>query len=68
MTLGPLLSRVVYICVPVSFNRLWSSLHQKQNLDPNVPSNFMPISKLPFHSKVLEKVLQYINNCNSILI
>ena len=36
---------------------LCSLLSKKHNLDPSVLSNFRPISKLPFLSKVLEKVV-----------
>ena len=31
--------------------------HTKENLDSSVLSNFGPISKLPFLSKILEKVV-----------
>lgn len=43
---------------------VWPSKHavvqpllKKSNLNPSVPKNFWPISKLPFLAKVLEKVL-----------
>ena len=32
-------------------------LLKKPNLDPDSPSNFRPISKLPFLSKILEKAV-----------
>ena len=45
-------------CVPSSFKHASvQPLLKKKNLDPLVLSNFRPISKLPFMSKVLEKVV-----------
>lgn len=32
-------------------------LLKKSNLDPNIISNYRPVSKLPFLSKILEKVV-----------
>ena len=45
-------------CVPSSFKHATvQPLLKKKNLDPLVLSNFRPISKLPFISKVLEKIV-----------
>ena len=33
-------------------------LLKKPSLDPDIPNNFRPISKLPFIAKVLEKLWQ----------
>lgn len=45
-------------CVPAAFKHaIVQPLLKKKNLDPLVLSNFRPISKLPFLSKVLEKVV-----------
>ncbi len=44
--------------VPVSFKHaIVEPLLKKSNLDPSVLSNYRPISKLPFLSKVLEKAV-----------
>lgn len=69
-TVGPSLMVFINTClrlgaVPVR------PLLKKPNLDPSVFSNFMPVSHLPFLSKVLEKVvfmrLQSFLESNSIL-
>lgn len=45
-------------CFPASFKHaIVQPLIKKPSLDPSVLSNFRPISKLPFLSKVLEKVI-----------
>lgn len=45
-------------CVPAAFKHaVVQPSIKKSNLDPAVLSNFRPISKLPFLSKVLEKVV-----------
>lgn len=45
-------------CVPAAFKHaVVQPLIKKQNLDPSILANFRPISKLPFLSKVLEKVV-----------
>lgn len=45
-------------CVPSSFKHaIVQPLLKKKNLDPLVLSNFRPISKLPFISKVLERAV-----------
>ncbi|KAI2665842.1 RNA-directed DNA polymerase from mobile element jockey [Labeo rohita] len=45
-------------CVPEVFKyAVVQPLLKKHNLDPSVLSNYRPISKLPFLSKVLEKVV-----------
>uniref|UniRef100_A0A3Q2WWY2 Reverse transcriptase domain-containing protein n=1 Tax=Haplochromis burtoni TaxID=8153 RepID=A0A3Q2WWY2_HAPBU len=45
-------------CIPLCFKQaVVQPLLKKQNLDPTVLSNYRPISKLPFLSKVLEKVV-----------
>ena len=45
-------------CVPAAFEHVTVQPHLKnRNLDTSVLSNFRPISKLPFLSKVLEKVI-----------
>ena len=44
--------------VPTCFKHaVVQPLLKKPNLDPTLPSNYRPISKLPFLSKVLEKVI-----------
>ena len=44
--------------VPAAFKHaVVQPLLKKDNLDPSVLSNFRPISKLPFLSKILEKVV-----------
>lgn len=60
--LGPFLFSVVNRslssgCVPDYFKHaIVQSLLKKPSLDPLLPNNYRPISKLPFISKVLEKV------------
>lgn len=45
-------------CVPAAFKHVVvQPLIKKKNLDPFVIANIKPISKLPFLSKVLEKVV-----------
>ncbi len=45
-------------CVPSLFKQaVVQPLLKKPNLDPSVFSNYQPISKLPFISKILEKVV-----------
>ncbi len=45
-------------CVPAALKHaVVQPLIKKHNLDPTVLSNFRPISKLPFLSKILEKVV-----------
>uniref|UniRef100_A0A3B3HP02 Reverse transcriptase domain-containing protein n=1 Tax=Oryzias latipes TaxID=8090 RepID=A0A3B3HP02_ORYLA len=62
-TIGPwivglLNSSLVSGCVPAAFKHaVVHPLLKKHNLDPNVLSNFRPISKLSFLSKILEKVV-----------
>ncbi len=61
--IGPCVMEIIYCClasgsVPVYFKHaIVQPLIKKANLDPTVCSNFRPISKLPFFSKVLEKVV-----------
>lgn len=44
-------------CIPAAFKHaVVQPLIKKKNLDPAVFSNYRPISKLPFLSKVLEKM------------
>uniref|UniRef100_A0A669AWP7 Reverse transcriptase domain-containing protein n=1 Tax=Oreochromis niloticus TaxID=8128 RepID=A0A669AWP7_ORENI len=46
-------------CVPSYFKHaVVSPLLKKQNLDPSSASNYRPISKLPFLSKLLEKIVE----------
>lgn len=59
-------------CVPGVFKHaVVQPILTKHNLDPSVLSNYRPISKLPFLSKVLEKVvyaqLQLHLNSNDIM-
>lgn len=62
-TLGPCIVNLINSslrsgCVPVAFKHAAiQPLLKKTNLDTAVLSNFRPISKLPFLSKVLEKVV-----------
>lgn len=45
-------------CVPAYFKHaVVQPLLKKTNLDPSSPKNYRPISKLPFTSKILEKVV-----------
>ena len=45
-------------CVPDYFKHaVIQPLLKKHNLDPSLPENYRPISKLPFISKILEKVV-----------
>lgn len=45
-------------CVPSAFKHaVVQPVIKKTNLDPSVLSNYRPISKLPFMSKILEKVV-----------
>uniref|UniRef100_A0A3P9JT56 Reverse transcriptase domain-containing protein n=1 Tax=Oryzias latipes TaxID=8090 RepID=A0A3P9JT56_ORYLA len=47
-------------CVPAAFKHaVVQPLLKKSSLDPSVLSNFRPISKLPFLSKILEKVVYF---------
>ena len=47
-----------YGCVPAALKHaVKQPLIKKKNLDPSVLSNFRPISKLPFLSKILDKVV-----------
>ncbi len=61
--IGPSVMEIINCClvsgsVPVYFKHaIVQPLIKKANLDPTVCSNFRPISKLPFFSKVLEKVV-----------
>lgn len=70
-TVGPFLLRLVNTavssgCVPSAFKHaVVQPLIKKSNLDPDVLSNYRPISKLPFLSKVLEK--WSVLNCSVIL-
>ena len=56
--------------VPSSFKHaIVQPLLKKPSLDPSDPQNFRPISKLPFLSKILEKVVfqqlsSHLKNCN----
>lgn len=55
--------------VPSGFKHVMvQSLLKKPNIDPNDPSNFRPISKLSFFSKILEKVLisLFLNSVNKL--
>uniref|UniRef100_A0A669B1Q4 Reverse transcriptase domain-containing protein n=1 Tax=Oreochromis niloticus TaxID=8128 RepID=A0A669B1Q4_ORENI len=46
-------------CVPSYFKHaVVTPLLKKQNLDPSSTSNYRPISKLPFLSKLLEKIVE----------
>lgn len=62
-TVGPFILRLINMslatgCVPSCFKQaIAQPLLKKHNLDPTVLSNYRPISKLPFLSKVLEKVV-----------
>ena len=52
--------------VPSSFKQaVVQPILKKPNLDPSLPNNYRPISKLPFVSKVLEKVVA--NQLNTFL-
>ena len=62
-TVGPCMlslinSCLISGCVPAAFKHaVVQPLLKKEHLDPSLLSNFRPISKLPFLSKVLEKVV-----------
>ena len=61
-TVGPsilsIISSLATGSVPTCFKHaVVQPLLKKPNLDPTLPSNYRPISKLPFLSKVLEKVI-----------
>ena len=75
-TIGPLTLEIINSClktgvVPCSFKH--ATVHpllKKPSLDPSVLNNFRPISKLPFISKILEKVVftqvsAFLNTFNS---
>lgn len=62
-TIGPFVLSLINMSlsagyVPVAFKKaIVQPLLKKHNLDPSVLSNYRPVSKLPFLSKVLEKVV-----------
>ena len=62
-SVAPFLLRLMNVilssgCVPAAFKHaVVQPLLKKPNLDPLVLSNFRPISKLPFLSKILERVV-----------
>ena len=62
-TVGPCIMLLINTCllsgsVPAAFKHaVVQPLLKKDKLDPSVLSNFRPISKLPFLSKILEKVV-----------
>ena len=62
-TIVPLITKLVNISlstgsVPSCFKyALVKPLIKKASLDPEIQKNFRPISNLPFHSKVLEKIV-----------
>ena len=62
-SVGPCILSLINTCLlsgcgPAAFKHaVVQPLLKKENLDPSFLSNFRPISKLPFMSKVLEKVV-----------
>ena len=74
-TIGPSILVIINSClvsgtVPLCFKHaVVQPLLKKHNLDVNCPKNYHPISKLPFISKILEKVvlsqvLPFLNSAN----
>lgn len=45
---------------PTYFKRVVQPLLKKSNLDLSLPENYRPISKLPFFSVILEKLISFL--------